>query len=431
MTPHEWATWLGDNGRGLIVPVGAVLTVVFAVVLVWQLRHRGLARVGRAVAMPLVLAWEAQGLHQVAIAAHSSGVTAWVFACVTSVVLITLAAMADEHHRRYGSLGWPGRLVWVVAAPMGLVVSFTSRSVAEVGLRLILPLLAALVWWTKFAPPVLAESDEGVQRRRRSGSWRWTPRRIGVRLGLLEAAARDLEHFDHEHRVRQLTSVAHKFHHGARLLRGRRAARLRRLGLLADDHMIREVQRRVARVHDIERATAPDAAPRHDTHPRPAAHPPAPLVAGAGTVNGHGIEHANGHTLAALLPSAAGAAGRNGTAAGNPNTAANGKAGRAVAVPTARRSAELPRAAANPRELSQRMYTPTVDMIRTALRGGDQVSQTTVRDWVEARTAERGERWRPSEGWAKGVLRQARDPHDRGTAGPPADGYAALVSRDR
>ena len=384
MTPHEWAMWFRDNGRGLIVPAGIVLTITFAVLLVRQVRRHSLARVGRAVALPLVLAWEAQGLHQVAIAAHTSGATAWVFACVTSVVLITLAAMADDHHKRYGNLGWPGRLVWVVAAPMGLVVSFTARSTAEVGLRLILPLLAALVWWTKFAPPILDDADQPI--RRRSGSWRWTPRRIGVRLGLLEAAARDLEHFDHEHRVRQLTSVAHKFHHGSRALRGRRAARLRRLGLLADDHMILEVQRRVARVHEIERATAPDA------HPRPVAQP---LPSGyAGRLgNGHGFAHVNGHGLNGVVV---------------PTTPLARRPATAARVPAAR---SRPRVAggANPRELSQRMHSDTVNMIVDAMRDGSTVNQNTVRDWVETRTAESGQRWRPSEGWAKGVLRQARE----------------------
>src|SRR5690606_6646156 len=81
------------------------------------------------------------------------------------------------------------------------------------------------------------------------------------------------------------TSTAHRLHHGTRLLRGLRAAKLRRLGLDATPEMVAEVHRRVALVHEIERLTDPTQQPVMST---PQADMSAPET-------GHDTGHGTGH----------------------------------------------------------------------------------------------------------------------------------------
>lgn len=234
---------------------GLLVGLVVLLVLMRARKRHGLFLVGRAITMPLVLAWEAQGLHELARATGLDGPAAWAVALLTSAILATLAAGADEHHKRHGNLGWPGRLVWIVAVPMGLIVALTSATPAVFALRIVLPLLVALLWWVKYAPVVNTEPASAAASR--AGAWRWTPRRIGVALGLLDPTDADLSQVHAERQIRRLTTTAHKLHHGTRLLRGRRAAKLRRLGLVATPAMVAEVQRRVSLVHEIERLTDP------------------------------------------------------------------------------------------------------------------------------------------------------------------------------
>src|SRR5690554_6520133 len=241
---------------GWLIPIGAALAGVAVLVVLLRTRSRGIHVVGRTITIPMVLIWEAHGMYKLAVATGLTGIAAGVVAGMMAGILATLASQADLHHRQHGTLGWPGRLVWIVAAPMGLVVALSASTPSEVALRLALPLLAALLWWVRYAPVI-----HPGESRRKQGAWRWTPRRIGVALGLLDPTDADLTTVHVERQIRRLTSTAHRLHHGTRLLRGLRVARLRRLGLDATPEMVAEVHRRVALVHEIERLTDPTQQP--------------------------------------------------------------------------------------------------------------------------------------------------------------------------
>ena len=241
---------------GWLIPIGAALAGVAVLVVLLRNRSRGIHVVGRTITIPMVLIWEAHGMYKLAVATGLTGIAAGVVAGMMAGILATLASQADLHHRQHGTLGWPGRLVWIVAAPMGLVVALSASTPSEFALRLALPLLAALLWWVRYAPVI-----HPGESRRKQGAWRWTPRRIGVALGLLDPTDADLTTVHAERQIRRLTSTAHRLHHGTRLLRGLRAARLRRLGLDATPEMVAEVHRRVALVHEIERLTDPTQQP--------------------------------------------------------------------------------------------------------------------------------------------------------------------------
>jgi hypothetical protein len=254
---RDWM-WIQSHGA----PLTAALVAVLALAAMWrsarplrQHRRGSWARVLRAVAIPLVLLWESQGLFLLAMKVHAPRDMAYVLAGVTSAVVLTFAAYADEHFKRHGNLGPAGRWMWYVAAPMGLVVAANSRTLAEAGLRIVLPLLSVAAFAAAYVP------DEPEGRKHAQGSWRLTPRRAAVALGLIDPADTDLISVHAERRIRQLTAHASGYHRGARALRWWHGWRFERLTLMADDAMVAEAARRVKRVHTGLAATAPEPAP--------------------------------------------------------------------------------------------------------------------------------------------------------------------------
>jgi hypothetical protein len=154
-----------------------------------------------------------------------------------------------------------------------------------------MPLLVAWLWRLGYDTSTLRE------RAADAVTWRWTPRRLGVALGVIEPGERGVIAVDRERRIRALTAHAHAVHHGGGPMQSFHGARLRRLALLADDEMIREVQRRISRVHSIEIATAPVAARMPSVARAPRATASAPGAALASTP-AHARPGAHGDTPA-------------------------------------------------------------------------------------------------------------------------------------
>ena len=250
---RDWA-WLQSHSAVLALGIAACL-VPLVIAAIWHAGRKGsLARALRSVAIPLVLLYEAQGLYLLCLRVRVPRDLAYVLAGMTCAVVLTFAAFAHEHHKKHGNLGANGRMMWYVAVPMGLVVAANSASPAEVGLRIILPLLSVAAFRAAYVP------DEPGGQRHQGGSWRLTPRRIGVAAGLIDPADTDLTAVHAEHRVRQLTAHAAGYHRGARVLRRWHGWRFGRLTLLADDAMITEAARRVRRAHLGLASTAPGTA---------------------------------------------------------------------------------------------------------------------------------------------------------------------------
>jgi hypothetical protein len=243
---HSWLDTLAGlaaNPAAWIVALGGLLALLLVSVLVWRhVRRSTLARIARAIAGPLVLAWEAQGVYQLARAIGIPAPPAVVGATVTAVVLIALGAQANEHHKKYGVLGPAMRLMWAVAIPMGLIVALSAHTAAEVPLRILLPILAGIV----FVAPYLPDEPPGAERKRKLGGFRYTPRRIAVRMGMFEATDADIDQINRDRLIDQMTILEFKRRQGGPLS-GRRAARLSRLSLTADDEVIAEVRQKVAR----------------------------------------------------------------------------------------------------------------------------------------------------------------------------------------
>lgn len=223
---------------------GLAVTVL---VLVWIARRvRKVARSDRPddalanLAMLVGLGWSSEAVWELTgRAGFPTSLRLLMFFVLESLLLLAMIR-AKRAMREYGHPGRSGRTAWIVASAMALVAAAVADSFAEAVLRLLIPLLVTLAWWDGLL-------GEGPKRRQDASSWRWTPRRLMLWLGAIEPGERDVETVHRERLIQQMTKLEFKRRHGADRFTERRAAKLARLSLTADDSVIDEVRERVGR----------------------------------------------------------------------------------------------------------------------------------------------------------------------------------------
>ncbi|MEV4275858.1 hypothetical protein [Actinoplanes xinjiangensis] len=164
------------------------------------------------------------------------GLTLLLFFIFESMLSLAMIR-AKRHMREHGWPGQSGTTAWTIATCMALVAMAASDSFAEAVLRMVIPLLVVKQWWDGLV-------GGAAQRPADASTWRWTPRRILLALGAIEPGDRDVHTAHREQLTQQMTRLYHRYNHGSTRLQPRRAARLARLSLTADDAIIAEVQRR-------------------------------------------------------------------------------------------------------------------------------------------------------------------------------------------
>lgn len=268
MDAPDWTTQVANLAQTYAQPIlfGAGATgALLGTLLIWRFFRTGHAhtRVG-SLAVALATAFAAEGMWEVAtgpmglppvMAAGLFGMFEVVMVSQGLLAKFKLAQNPPGDVRRHMNF------VWAVAAASGIVASTASNSVPEFLLRLCAPAVGAGIWWMG----ITADKPAGAVQ---PTSWIWTPRRIGIQLGLIQPGQQDLVQVDRDRRIDAITVTAHRLHHGSKSLAGWRKSKLRRLALQADDAMVAEAQRRVARVHRIEKLTSPDAAPVNEPSER-------------------------------------------------------------------------------------------------------------------------------------------------------------------
>ncbi|MEQ7008494.1 hypothetical protein ABN028_20170 [Actinopolymorpha sp. B17G11] len=244
-----------------LVLVGLVVTAIVLTLTLVVAHRRGHTNQWVArVASVAVLALSAEGMWVVARERlHLPVVLAGAVFFVAEALMVSAALQARRHYERTterdtdgrlirpGHPGPHGRAVWVIAAVAGGIVALNSKSAVEVPLRLALPLAAAYMWQ-------LALTADGTTRP--AGAWRWTPRRLLVRLGAIDPTEADLTTADRERRTTTMTVTARRVHSGARPA-GWHLMRLQRLAANADPAMVAEVARRVRQAHRVRELTDP------------------------------------------------------------------------------------------------------------------------------------------------------------------------------
>ncbi len=276
MTPvlHAAWAWLAAH------PATAATAGAAGTVVLWLtarlLRKAGTAAVLRIVTLPAVLLWEGQGLYRVGLRIHAPRSLALILAAITSLALLTFAAYAEKHYREHHRLGPNGRRMWWVAAAEGVVVAANAASLPELGLRIVLPLLSVLVWQAPYLP-----AEPGGEQTR-TGGWVWTPRRIGIALGLLAATDADLRTVHAERHIRRLVAHGHGYHDGPRVFRAWHRWWFSRLMRVTTDEMLAETRRRVGRA----RTGLAEVASGDQSRDRPRTGPADVPQPGPGTVPG-------------------------------------------------------------------------------------------------------------------------------------------------
>lgn len=226
----------------------AVLGAVLLALVVRAVRRVGVRRIAVAVAGTIGIVTSAESMWLVAGALGVSGPWRAIPAVLFESAMLATAARARDHFRQHGQVGRFGARMWSFAVAAGVIAALSGSTPATIVLRFAAPLVAAAV--------VLDEFTDHAKRRDLI-TWKLGLRRLLVRVGLAEAGARELSEVEWDHRVHRLAVAADRLHHGRARLRRWRRGRLRRLARHADDAMVREVQRRVERVHRIEVSTSP------------------------------------------------------------------------------------------------------------------------------------------------------------------------------
>lgn len=247
-----WISDLPDTARAALIPA-AGLVALAVLVLIWRsLRKQAADTLAVRVAVLLASAFSAQGMYEVATTKlHLPPYLAAGLFAVAEMGMLASAVRAHRFYERTGQLGPHARFVWAIAVAAGVIVSLNAHSPSEYFLRLLMPLLVAGLWRMGYvAEEVRAKAADAI-------TLRWTPRRLGILLGIIEPGERDLATVNAERQRRQMIAHAHAFHRGSLLLGAWHASRLRKLALMATDDTIAEVQRSVDRVHRIEASTAP------------------------------------------------------------------------------------------------------------------------------------------------------------------------------
>jgi len=216
-------------------------------------------------AAAVVLAWTSEGLWEVA--TQKVGIApqiAWVFFFVFEALMLSAAMEAEQHRRRYGEPGKWGVIVWLIATASGTISALASTTLAEVVLRLTLPLLAAGMWWVGITQERETDPPEVIARRAeaaalRESTWTITPSTVLVWLRLKRPGKRTANDAERERRIRRMVRLADRLLTCPPDSRSYRvtSARLRRMALTATDADVEEVRQRVARAASITTLVVP------------------------------------------------------------------------------------------------------------------------------------------------------------------------------
>lgn len=226
------------------------------------------------------LGWSSQGMWETATRRYGvvpllAAVLFFVFESMMVAQMLRAYRYRDDRPRR----GRYVRAVWVIAALMGCIVAL-AEGWAQAPLRLAIPLLVAYTWWLG-----LTSDDDPTEKL--ASSWRWTPRRIGLELGLLDEGAQDARAINRGRLTRRIRSLTFADRWGSPVVGTftRRRERLARMLLIADDAIIADVENalaRAARIMDdqpIPDQSAPEKHPIDDQPEPPVIVKPVPAKA--------------------------------------------------------------------------------------------------------------------------------------------------------
>lgn len=238
--------------------------------LVWAATSKRPDRRVTQLATLIGLSWMAAGMYDAATTVYQvNEILAGVLFLLFESFLIGAMLRANRYRLDLVRRAKHVRFVWTLSIVAGLIVAL-AEGWEQAPLRFAVPLLVAGNWYID-----LTADDDPADRP--LTSWRWTPRRIGLALRLLEPGARDAQTIDRDSLRSRMTKLAFAKEYGEGWVSDllRRDARLRRMLTLADDADVTEVRARLARGR-LDLTDEPAPAPEPIEQPAPEVHPVTP-----------------------------------------------------------------------------------------------------------------------------------------------------------
>ncbi|GAA1395098.1 ArsR family transcriptional regulator [Catellatospora coxensis] len=260
--PAVAQAWLQDNATLLTTIAGAATALILGALILRTYRRGGVDATAMLIAAPLVIGWEAEGVYEVLRDSAAPVSFALIGCLMTSMVMVSLGAKGHKHFKQHGTIGPNGRTVWYIAIPVGIIVAASADTASMQGLRILIPVLGATLWWSEYRP-----DEPAGQRAKVAGSWVWTPRRIAARLGLIAPGEGDIVTLHHERGVRQLVRAQYALRYGWLGPRSWREARVRRVARNVTEEMATEAYEQMARIERVVEMTAPGYVPAKMTPP--------------------------------------------------------------------------------------------------------------------------------------------------------------------
>jgi len=252
----------------------AGLALLVLILLARAIRKRGKGKAAKwatGAATVLGMAWSAQGMWDTATRRYGQPEqVAVVLFVVFEAFLAGRMLRAHQYRADFARRGRFVQAVWIGACIMALVVALGEGWQQAPG-RLAIPLLVAYGWYTDLT----ADDDPGLKPKT---SWRLTPRRIGLAIGLLEPGERDALTIDRDRLRARMTRLAFRIEFGADPINDllHRDVRLAKLKTIADDADLAEVRARLARMRTALIGPTPAATTTPEAKPKDPARPGRP-----------------------------------------------------------------------------------------------------------------------------------------------------------
>jgi hypothetical protein len=232
-----WTTY----GNAIILTTG-IAAIVLGAALGWRwFRHGEAHKRTGTLAVVLATAFSAEGMWEVARQAlHLEVYLALVLFAMFEVVMVNQGLLAKHKLSKDLPVGAQRhmRFVWLLAFVTGGIASTNSDNLTEFCLRLAAPSVAAGIWWTTL-------TADGIAKVKSAVTFRWSPRRLALWLGVIEPGENDVKDVDRARRLDKLIDLVHLRQAGK--LSTRQTKKLAKLERHADDAMLDEVIRRMDR----------------------------------------------------------------------------------------------------------------------------------------------------------------------------------------
>lgn len=224
---------------------GAILALVVLVFIVRRARNTTAGKIADKLVGPVMflgMIWSADAVWVLTGPKHldlPTPLRIGMFAVLEFALLVAMLRAKDSmdrigHTGRYGATAW---LIASAIALFGFILGFYEGGPVVAAFRPLVPLMLTKLWWDG----VLGDSE------RKAGSFKWTPRKLLIAMGAIEAGDQDLETVNRDRLIQRMTDLYYGSLYGPEEKREKLRTRLAKLTLDADDNLIREVLTRVGR----------------------------------------------------------------------------------------------------------------------------------------------------------------------------------------